>query len=141
MAAKALSPKHKRFVAEYLKDLNATQAYIRAGYSENGAGQSAEKLLKNPEIAAAVAKGQEKLVESAEIDAAQIIKDLQTLSDRAAREGQYSAAIRAKELVGKHSGMFVERREVKVTERMVVEAPHKAKDADDWRAKHAPVTH
>lgn len=51
-----LTAKHQRFVAEYCVDLNATQAYIRAGYSEKGAAQSAEQLLRNPEIAKAVAE-------------------------------------------------------------------------------------
>lgn len=51
----ALTPKQERFVAEYLVDLNATQAYIRAGYSETGAAPSASALLRNPKVAAAVA--------------------------------------------------------------------------------------
>lgn len=51
---KALSPKQERFVAEYLVDLNATQAAIRAGYSPKTAGVQAFDLLKKPEIAAAI---------------------------------------------------------------------------------------
>lgn len=47
-----ISPKRKRFCEEYVLDHNATQAYIRAGYSKNGAGQSAEKLLKKTEVRA-----------------------------------------------------------------------------------------
>ena len=46
----ALNAKQERFCQEYLKDLNATQAAIRAGYSENTAGQQGHDLLKNPEI-------------------------------------------------------------------------------------------
>ncbi|KYM65504.1 terminase [Fusobacterium necrophorum subsp. funduliforme] len=45
--------KQDLFVKEYLKDLNATQAYIRAGYkfkSENVAAASAAKILRNPKI-------------------------------------------------------------------------------------------
>ena len=41
-------------MAEYLIDLNATQAAIRAGYSEKYAGQNADKLIKNTNIAAAI---------------------------------------------------------------------------------------
>ena len=132
MGDKPLSPKHKRFVAEYLKDLNATQAYIRAGYAERGANVNAARLMANDSIAAAVEKAQGKLAETADIDAAQIIKDLQKLSKDAAEAGQYSAAIKGKELVGKHAGMFIERRETTITERMVVEAPNPAADAIDW---------
>lgn len=46
--------KRERFCQELLVDDNATQAYIRAGYSENGASQSAERLLRNAEVAARV---------------------------------------------------------------------------------------
>ena len=46
----AISRKRSRFIDEYLIDLNASAAYIRAGYSENGARQSAYKLLQDPEI-------------------------------------------------------------------------------------------
>lgn len=52
--AKALNPKQQRFVVEYLVDLNATQAAIRAGYSPKTAGVQAFDLLKKPEIAAAI---------------------------------------------------------------------------------------
>ena len=53
-ATKALNPKQERFVVEYLVDLNATQAAIRAGYSPKTAGVQAFDLLKKPEIAAAL---------------------------------------------------------------------------------------
>ena len=52
------SPKHQRFVAEYLKDLNATQAAIRAGYSPKTANRQGSRLLSNADIQAAIAKGQ-----------------------------------------------------------------------------------
>lgn len=52
--AKALNPKQQQFVAEYLIDLNATQAAIRAGYSPKTAGVQGFDLLRKPEIAAAI---------------------------------------------------------------------------------------
>lgn len=45
-----LTEKQKRFCQEYVIDLNATQAAIRAGYSENSAGQIGEQNLKKLEI-------------------------------------------------------------------------------------------
>jgi len=53
-----LTQKQTRFVAEYLKDLNATQAAIRAGYSPRTAASQAHDLLRKPEIARPVANGQ-----------------------------------------------------------------------------------
>lgn len=50
-----LTAKQKRFVEEYLIDLNATQAYIRAGYKNyDSAGVEANKTLNNPKIRQAV---------------------------------------------------------------------------------------
>lgn len=51
-----LSPKQEKFVDEYLLDLNATQAAIRAGYSKRSAGAQGCELLKNPKVAAEVEK-------------------------------------------------------------------------------------
>ncbi len=49
-----LTPKQARFVAEYAKDHNGTQAAIRAGYSENTAYAIASENLRKPEIVAAL---------------------------------------------------------------------------------------
>lgn len=51
MADTHLTPKQAQFVIEYLIDLNATQAAIRAGYSESSAGSIGEENLTKPEIA------------------------------------------------------------------------------------------
>lgn len=44
--AELRNKKHEKFCNEYIKDMNATQAAIRAGYSEKTAGVQASKLLK-----------------------------------------------------------------------------------------------
>ena len=63
----SLTPKQRRFVNEYCVDENATQAAIRAGYSENGAGQQAHLLLKNIEIQEAIAERMEEVAVAASI--------------------------------------------------------------------------
>jgi phage terminase small subunit len=45
-----LNPRQLAFCNEYAKDCNATQAYIRAGYSAKGAEVSASQLLTNPKV-------------------------------------------------------------------------------------------
>lgn len=66
----ALTDKQERFVQEYLIDLNATQAAIRAGYSPDSARQMGAENLSKPDIADAIAarakKHSEKLDLSAE---------------------------------------------------------------------------
>lgn len=54
----ALTPKQKRFVAEYLVDLNATAAAKRAGYSEKTAYAIGIENLKKPEIQSAIQEAQ-----------------------------------------------------------------------------------
>lgn len=51
-----LPPKQQRFVDEYLIDLNATQAAIRAGYSAKTAQEQSSALLSKPMVAEAVAR-------------------------------------------------------------------------------------
>jgi phage terminase small subunit len=58
-----MTPKRERFIEEYLVDLNATQAALRAGYAASGAQQEGARLLANPEIAAAIDKRREKVSE------------------------------------------------------------------------------
>ena len=53
-----LTDKQKRFVEEYLVDLNATQAAIRAGYSEQTAYSIGQRLLKKVEVQEAIQQAQ-----------------------------------------------------------------------------------
>lgn len=55
MAQRKLNPRQQRFVDEYLIDLNATQAAIRAGYSPRTATAIASENLAKPSISDAIA--------------------------------------------------------------------------------------
>lgn len=72
----ALTPKQERFVKEYLIDLNATQAAIRAGYSENTAYSQGPRLLENVGVKEAIEKGKQKTFKKLEITRENIIRDL-----------------------------------------------------------------
>lgn len=71
-----LTPKQKRFVEEYLVDLNATQAAIRAGYSQRTAGQIGEQNLKKLEVKQAIQAAQEKRSERTEITQDMVLQEL-----------------------------------------------------------------
>jgi len=71
-----LTAKQQRFVDEYLIDLNATQAAIRAGYSAATAGQGGDQLLKNIEVAKAISERQVKRSTETQIDAAWVLTRL-----------------------------------------------------------------
>jgi len=68
--------KRQRFVAEYLIDLNATQAAIRAGYSKATAYSAGQRLLKNVEVAAAVEAAMAERQVRTEITADMVIREL-----------------------------------------------------------------
>lgn len=133
----ALTPKQQRFVAEYLIDLNATQAAIRAGYSQKTAGQIGEQNLKKLDIAEAVKAAMEKRADRNSVTQDEVISGLRELRDmamgkkpmriteviRAAGKQpktvelnvtvfEAAAAKGALELLGKHIGMFREKVEL-----------------------------
>ena len=72
---KDLTPKQQRFVAEYLKDHNATQAYLRAGYqvSDEVARRNGHRLLTNADIAIAVEVAAAERLERTKIDADELL--------------------------------------------------------------------
>jgi phage terminase small subunit len=72
----ALTPKQSAFVAEYLIDLNATQAAIRAGYSERTANQQGPRLLENEDVRKAIDTAKIERSERTEIDSDWILKRL-----------------------------------------------------------------
>lgn len=75
-SGRILTPKQSRFVEEYLIDLNATQAAIRAGYSAKTANEQGSRLLANASVAEAITAGREKLSEKAEITQAMVLAEL-----------------------------------------------------------------
>ena len=64
-----LTAKQQRFVEEYLLDLNATQAAIRAGYSKKTASEMGYENLSKPHIADAIALGRDERSQRTQIDA------------------------------------------------------------------------
>jgi phage terminase small subunit len=76
----ALNAKQTRFVAEYLIDLNATQAAIRAGYSERTASEQGYDLLRKPQIAEAIAAAQQKRAERTEVTADRVLREYAKLA-------------------------------------------------------------
>lgn len=138
MGDKPLSPKHTRFVAEYLKDLNATQAYIRAGYDAKNADANATRLMGNDGIAAAIAQGQARIAGKLEITAEKVLADIEATRLSAGKESQHATALRASELQGKHIGMFIERTEnnTNLVVRDAVDRPER-ETREQWIARRS----
>lgn len=72
----SLNDRQLAFVREYLVDLNATQAAIRAGYSEKTAHSQGPRLLENVEIAEAIAAAQSERAERVALDADRVLLEI-----------------------------------------------------------------
>ena len=71
-----LTGKQKRFVEEYLCDLNATQAAIRAGYSAKTAEWIGPQLLQKTHVAAAIQEAMNKRSVRTEITADRVLREV-----------------------------------------------------------------
>lgn len=101
-----LTLKQATFAAEYVaKNGNGLRAAIAAGYSPNGAHVTAHRLLKKSTVKRRI----ERLVRKHEISAERVLTRLDNLSAKAEEAGNYPAAVRAEELIGKSLGMWVDR--------------------------------
>lgn len=121
-----MTDKQNVFVQEYLKDLNATQAAIRAGYSQKTAYSIGQRLLRNVEISQAIDAAMSERSERANLTADYVLQNLNEIAQRCMQkspvmvkgeqaideEGRHlwtfdaKNALRALELIGKHMGMF-----------------------------------
>ena len=107
----ALTPKQERFVSEYLIDLNATQAAIRAGYAKSGARTEGARLLANADIADFLAKAQERVADKAEWTAAdrlRMLADIALANIEDDPRVSVSAISEANKMQGSHAPSKVE---------------------------------
>lgn len=125
MNKRKLTSRQELFVSEFLIDLNATQAAIRAGYSSRAARSCGPRLMNNAAVAAAIAAGKQARSEATAIDAAYVLHQAVEIHRRCMQEVRpvlhpktrkhlqdgdgnmlftfnAAAASRALELIGKH---------------------------------------
>ena len=102
-------PKQQRFVEEYLIDLNATQAAIRAGYSEKTAKSIGQENLTKPDIAKAIQEAQESLSNKTQLTVDMVVNGLLKEAQDYAEGSTQSARVSAWAHLGKHLGMFTEK--------------------------------
>ena len=109
-----ITGKQAKFISEYTKDFNATQAAIRAWYSEKTAYSIGQRLLKKPVIQKALEADLIACAERLTITADDVIRDLIMIKENCMDKRHFDArgAIRALELIGKHLGMFTSKIQV-----------------------------
>ena len=101
-----LTPRQQRFVDEYLIDLNAIQAAIRAGYSKRTAKSTGQENTTKPAIAHAIALAQAERAKRTHIAQDDVIAGLLAETVVSGERGQAGARVRAWELLGKHVGLW-----------------------------------
>ncbi|WP_171882413.1 terminase small subunit [Klebsiella quasipneumoniae] len=81
-----LTDKQELFAREYLKDLNATQAAIRAGYSEKTAKETGYENLTKPHIQELIAELNKERMDRVQIDADYVLRQAVKLHERCMQE-------------------------------------------------------
>ena len=104
-----LTDKQQRFVEEYLIDLNATQAAIRAGYSENTAAVIGCENLAKPYIAEAISAAAAPLLERNEITKDQVLQGLKKEAEREGEGASHAARVSAWSWLGKYHALFTDK--------------------------------
>ena len=80
MIVEKLNARQQRFADEYIVDLNATQAAIRAGYSERTAKEQASRLLSNVNVQHYIQKRKQERVERTEITQDMVLFELAAIA-------------------------------------------------------------
>ncbi len=126
----ALTAKQKRFCDEYLIDFNATQAAIRAGYSERTAYSQGQRLLKNVEVQKYL---QERMAEKEKeliADQNEVMKYLSAVMRREKTESVVVTLSKEKSVYVPDANGTMRKQTVKEEIPQVVEIPARLSDAN-----------
>lgn len=118
MADKKLTVKQRVFVNEYLIDLNATAAAIRAGFKHSDIGR---QLLTKNHVSEAITKALDERKKVSEITAEKVLNDIIRIGNSAEEAGKHSDALKARELLGKYLKLFTDKVEHSGTVDMIGE--------------------
>ncbi len=98
-----LTAKQQKFCEEYLIDLNATQAAIRAGYSQKTANEQASRMLAKVNIQERIA---EKQSEASDRTSITVDFVLNGIKDIAVEGEQENNRLKAFDMLSKHLGIY-----------------------------------
>lgn len=132
-----MTERQKRFCDEYLIDMNATQAAIRAGYSKKTAKSIGQENLTKPDISAYIREQLDAIHSQKTADAQEVIEYLTSVmrgehTEQALQlvgDGMQTICdidvsakdrLKAAELIGKRYGLFTDKTDLNVTQPIVI---------------------
>ena len=121
-----LTPKQAAFVQEYMIDLNATQAAIRAGYKEKNAYQIGSENLRKPQIQAAIQEARKEIEGRCAVSVDWVLAQIAEIA--ADGDRKTSDRLRALEMLAKHFGLLERKEEVDAEIHVYLG------EAEDWLA-------
>ena len=118
-----LTRKQIRFAEEYIATNDATHALLEAGYApvkkadgdldKTRTGRRAQQYLANPKLRAYIEILRDDVVEKVSWDAQKVLDKMYQTYMRATEAEDYTNANRSLENMGKHLGMFIDKKEIK----------------------------
>lgn len=108
----SLTDRQKRFCEEFLVDLNATQAVVRAGYNTKYPNRVAFQLMENPAVRITIDGLRAQRSKGSDVTKDYVLRGIEKAIRLAEEAGNVAAMLRGYELLARHLGMFIERTEI-----------------------------
>ena len=107
MAAKKLDKRIKRFCAEYVVDLNARQAAIRAGYKPSNAGTYGTRMLAREDVQEEIARLQAERAERVQVRADDVLREVASIASADVHAPKsWSEKLKALDMLMRHLGLY-----------------------------------
>ncbi len=130
-----LTDRMKTFCEEYLVDLNATQAVVRAGYKTKYPNRVAFQLMENPAVRISIDALRAERSKSSDVTKDFVLRGIQKAIRLAEESNNLNALLRGHELLARHLGMFVERTEISGPDGEAIKMEQKVKeDVADFKS-------
>lgn len=137
----SLSEQQKRFCEEFLVDLNATQAAVRAGYKTKFPNRIAYQLMENSAVRIAIDGLRAERSKGTDVTKDFVLRGIQKTIKLAEEANNLNALLRGYELLAKHLGMFVDRTEISGPDGDAIKMEQKIReDVEDFTAAISRLT-
>lgn len=127
-----LTERQKEFCNQFLVDLNATQAVIRAGYNTKFPNRIAFQLMENAAVRICIDALRAERNKGTDVTKDFVLRGIQKAIRLAEESNNINALLRGYELLAKHLGMFVERTEISGPDGKAIEHKKIEEDVADF---------